>query len=64
MVVVQKCGSGKSISVGNVGMEINAIEEMQWEYAYSNTFGALIRRISPRQSPRTFGLPKVLGGYH
>lgn len=27
-------------------------------------FGALMRRISPRQSPRTFGVPKVLGGYH
>lgn len=26
-------------------------------------FGALMRRISPRQNPRTFGLPKVLRGY-
>ena len=63
MVAVQKCSSGKFISVGNIGAEINVIGKKNGNMRMVMYFGALMRRISPRQSPRTFGLPKVLGGY-
>ena len=62
MVIVQKCGSGKSVSEGNVGAEINAIEEMQWEYAYGNVFRRFNAPYKPSAESPQYWLANIARG--